>query len=128
MKTVVELNAMNAGALRTMLKEEFGVESGISRTPKAELVAMVMEKQKATKKKAEKVPTKPKPEASTEEKVNKSDILRKEIRRRARADQSLNSGPLMEYMKEKHQIEMSRQFVVNVRNRYLKACPELLNA
>lgn len=60
--------------------------------------------------------------------TNKSDLLRKEIRKRARAGKDLNSGELMKFMKENHKISMSRQFIVNVRNRFLTACPELLKA
>lgn len=110
--TQEELVAKNATELRGILKESFGVESGISRTKKGDLVKMIIDKQGVEK----------------EEKVNKSDLLRREIRRRARANGDLNSGLLMKFMEDEHGITMSRQFVVNVRNRYLRACPELLSA
>ena len=152
--TGAEARALTAVELRAVLAENYGIVSGISRWAKSALVGLLLDEQESSAKlvpfvvesreefvgesgtkfvvenlvpgkKAAKVA---KVEVEAEDKVNKSDLLRKEIRRRARADQSLNSGELMAYMVEKHEIEMSRQFVVNVRNRYLKACPELLNA
>lgn len=101
--------ALSATVLRNEVLKQLGVEGGISRTPKAELVKMAVE-------------LSARPEVK---KLNKSELLRKEIKRRARAKQSQNSGELMLFMAEEHNIVMSRQFVVNVRNRFLTAFPEL---
>ena len=84
--TVVELEAMSAPALRELIGTK-----GISRTSKPELVKLAtamfdqptVEEKKAPAKKT--APKAKKQEGSTEVKVNKSDLLRREIRKRARA-------------------------------------------
>lgn len=125
--TEKELITMTAPTLRVLLKEKFNVMSGISRTAKLDLVTMVLEKsEKAEGVEKTKEMFKAIVSDTSENKVNKSDLLRREIKRRARAHETLNSGDLIKFMEETHTIEMSRQFIVNVRNRYLTAFPELL--
>jgi len=142
--TKEELESKSATELRVILKEMYNYGVPISRTPKPQLIEAVegMQKLKPFKATVSKVTLadgvvivstvlESKPKASTEiivDKVNKSDLLRKEVRRRARAQETLNSGELIKFMEATHDIKMSRQFIVNVRNRFLTACPELLKA
>ena len=114
-RTQEELIGLNREDLISILKQEFKVIDPISRVSKKDLVDRVLVEQENTFK-------------AEAPKKNKSQLLRKEITRRCRANQTLNSGDLMQFMKTEHDIVMIRQFVVNVRNRHLKANPELLKA
>ena len=109
----IELNLLNCQELRRILKTEHDESGSISRVNKSELVSMIIVAQENT---------------VAAIKVNKSALLRKEVRRRAQGNETLNSGELIQFMADTHNITMSRQFVVNVRNRFLKAWPELLKA
>jgi hypothetical protein len=143
--TKEELESKSATELRVILKEMYNYGVPISRTPKPQLIEAVegMQKLKPFKATVSKVTLadgmvivstvlesekKASTEIVTENKINKSDLLRKEVRRRARAQETLNSGELIKFMAATHDIKMSRQFIVNVRNRFLTACPELLKA
>lgn len=110
-KTQEELNGLNRGQLIEILKDEFKVEDPLSRVGKADLVERVVCEI-----------------ANQTKKVNKSQLLRSEITKRCRENADLNSGELMKFMEEEYSVVMTRQFIINVKNRHLQANPELLKA
>lgn len=116
-KTQTELNGLNREELISLLKNQWKVSEPLSRVKKDDLVSRVLrEQQNQTIEKSQINP------------VNKSALLRKELRKRARANQEMNSGELVSVMKEEYGVEMTQQFIVNVRGRFFAACPELLKA